>query len=85
MRTSIKLNELSELLGTLDFPATREAVLDELGDTILRYADGEERLGNVVSRSTADVYQDADELDAEIRGNLSTESVGEPGQSEGEG
>lgn len=85
MRIRLKLNELTDRFDTLDFPATREEVLDELGDTILQYADGEERLGDVLSRSTTDVYQDPDELDAEIRGNLSTEALGEPGQSEGEG
>lgn len=85
MRVSVKLNELADILETLDFPATREAVVDELGDTLVQYADGEERLGTVVSRSTQEVYQDPADLDAEIRGNLPTEAVGEPGQSEGEG
>ena len=85
MKTSVKLNQLNETLATLDYPATKEEAIDELGETILQYADGEERLGNVISRSTEEVYQDPDELDAEIRSNLPTRSVGEPGQSEGEG
>ena len=85
MKTSVKLNQLNDTLATLDYPITKEEVLSELDDTILQYADGEERLDDVVSRSTAEVYQDRDELDSEIRSNLSTGAVGEPGQSEGEG
>lgn len=85
MKTSVKLNQLNDTLATLDYPATQEEAINKLGDTILQYADGEERLGNVISRSTAEVYDDPDELDSEIRSNLSTGSIGEPGQSEGEG
>lgn len=85
MKTSVKLNQLNDTLATLDYPVTREEAISHIGDTILQYADGEERLGNVISRSTAEVYQDRDELDSEIRSNLATSAVGEPGQSEGEG
>lgn len=85
MKTSVKLNQLNDTLATLDYPATKEEAISHIGDTILQYADGEERLGNVISRSTAEVYEDRDELDSEIRSNLATSAVGEPGQSEGEG
>lgn len=85
MHEHVKLNELTDILDRLDYPATREQVIGQLGDTIIQLADGEERLGNVISRSTDEVYEDADELDAELRANLPIEAVGEPGQSEGEG
>lgn len=85
MGHSVKLNELAAVLSELDYPTTRKTVIEELGGTIVRYADGEERLGNVVSRSTAEEYADPDELDSEIRSNLAIEAVGEPGQSEGDG
>lgn len=85
MGTTTKLNELADVLEALEYPATRETVIDELGETRLQYADGEEPLGTVLDRSSIEVYQDADELDAEIRGNVATGAVGEPGQSEGEG
>ncbi|NIB98780.1 hypothetical protein [Halobacterium sp. R2-5] len=85
MVNEVKLNELHEELGSLSYPATREDVLAEFDDVVLRYADGEERLGDVVGRVTEDVFVDSDDLEAAIYNNLPTEAVGEPGQSEGDG
>lgn len=85
MGDTVKLNELTELLETLDYPIDRAAAIEAIGDAILQYADGEERLTAVLERSTVDTYRDLADLESEIRGNVPVEAVGEPGQSEGEG
>ncbi|MGB9988032.1 DUF5789 family protein [Salarchaeum japonicum] len=85
MATRIKLNELDDALDDLPYPLTHGDAVAELDDYVLQYADGEEPLADVVERSDEDVFDDPSMLDAEIRNNLPTEAVGEPGQSEGEG
>ncbi|MFB6268344.1 MAG: hypothetical protein ABEH83_00255 [Halobacterium sp.] len=85
MTREVKLNELSAELDALTYPATREDALAEFDDVVLRYADGEERFGDVLGRTTEDVFVSADDLEAAVYNNLPSEAVGEPGQSEGEG
>ncbi|QDX41363.1 hypothetical protein [Salarchaeum sp. JOR-1] len=85
MATRIKLNELDDALDGLPYPLTHGGAVEELDGYVLQYADGEEPLADVVERSDEDVFDDPSMLDAEIRNNLPTEAVGEPGQSEGEG
>ncbi|MGB9963793.1 hypothetical protein [Halobacterium sp. CBA1126] len=85
MARELKLNELRSELDTLTYPATREDVLAEFDDVVLRFADGDERLGDVVERITEDVFVSPDDLEAAVYNNLPTEAVGEPGQSEGDG
>jgi hypothetical protein len=85
MTRDVKLNELQAELHALTYPATREDAITEFEDVVLRYADGEERLGDVLGRVTEDVFVDADDLESAVYNNLPAEAVGEPGQSEGEG
>jgi hypothetical protein len=85
MVREVKLNELQAELDVLTYPATREDAITELDDVVLRYADGEERLRDVLDRTTEDVFVSADDLEAAVYNSLPTEAVGEPGQSEGEG
>lgn len=49
------------------------------------YADGEEPLAAVVSRSNDDIFETLEDLEAESYNNLPVDAGGEPGQSEGEG
>lgn len=85
MSTEVKLNQLRTVIDPLDYPIATGDVLDAVGDVRLRYADGEERLGDVVERAETDVYETVEDLEADVYNNLPTEAVGEPGQSEGEG
>lgn len=85
MAREVKLNELHAELDALTYPATREDALAEFEDVVLRYADGEERFGDVLGRVTENVFVSPDDLEAAVYNNLPTEAVGEPGQSEGEG
>ncbi|WP_336034614.1 DUF5789 family protein [Halobacterium yunchengense] len=85
MDRQLKLNDVRAEFDALDYPVTREDVAVAFEDTVLQYADGEERFGDVLGRITEDVFVSADDLEAAVYNNLPTEAVGEPGQSEGEG
>jgi len=85
MTREVKLNELDVAFGGLQFPVDRETVADELDDVVLRYADGEEPLSDVLARVETQSFGDRDELENEIFNTLPVEAVGEPGQSESEG
>lgn len=85
MTRDLKLNQLGSELDALEYPATHSDAITAFQDVVLQYADGEERFADVLERSTEDVFVSRDDLEAEIYNLLPTESVGEPGQSEGEG
>ncbi len=84
MANQIRLNELRPVIEELDYPIVKDAASEELDDVTLLYADGEEPLAAVVSRSDVDSFEDVEALELEIQNNLPIEAVGEPGQSDGD-
>jgi hypothetical protein len=72
------------VIDALDYPIRNDVAREELDDVTLLYADGEERLAAVVSRSDRDSFEDVEDLELEIQNNLPIEAVGEPGQSDGD-
>lgn len=85
MGRDVKLNELDAVLAELDYPVSRESVVDACEDVTLVLADGEENLGTVVAASGADSFDSVDDLQSEVLNLLPQHAVGEPYQSEGEG
>jgi hypothetical protein len=85
MTREVRLNHIGDVLAELDYPVTRSEAAAELGDVTLDYADGEEALTQVLERIHADEFESANDLQASLFSALPVESVGEPGQSEGEG
>lgn len=83
--TDVKLSHLVPLLDDLEYPLTREAVLEECEDVTLLLADGEVDLDDVVAESSDTVFDSADDLVSEVMSLLPRHAVGEPYQSEGEG
>jgi hypothetical protein len=84
MDRTVKLNELETVIGEVDYPATRAAVVDACGDVTLRLADGEASLGAVVERSSVERFDSADDLSSEVFSLLPRRAVGEPFQSDGD-
>lgn len=84
MTDEIHLNELRSLIEGLEYPIEKDDAREELADVRLLYADGEESLSAVISRTQAETFDGADDLEAEIYNNLPIEAVGEPGQSDGD-
>ena len=84
MQREVKLNQLHDVIGELDYPITNAEACERLEDVTLLYADGEEPLSDVVARSNVDEYNEVDGLETEIFNNLPVRAVGEPGQSEGD-
>lgn len=85
MPNEVKLGRLRSLLDTLDYPLTKIDARRYTDHVTLLLADGEESLEAVISRSNAEQFEDAADLEAEIFSNLPVRAVGEPGYSEGEG
>lgn len=85
MGRDVKLNELDAVLAELDYPVSRESVVDACDDVTLVLADGEENLGTVVAGSGNDAFDSVDDLENEVMNLLPRHAVGEPYQSEGEG
>ncbi len=81
----VKLNELHAAIEDLEYPLSNADARAAVADVQLQYADGEEPLADVISRTTVERFEDPMDLEAEIYNNLPIEAVGEPGQSEGEG
>ncbi|MFW6003236.1 MAG: DUF5789 family protein [Halanaeroarchaeum sp.] len=85
MEGEVKLNEVSEVLESLEYPMTKSEIRTEIADLTVLYADGEEELATVLERVNQSQFDSAEALEAEIMSNVSIGAVGEPGQSEGEG
>ncbi|UWG47123.1 Uncharacterized protein HSRCO_0833 [Halanaeroarchaeum sp. HSR-CO] len=85
MEGEVKLNEVSAVLESLEYPVTKGEIEAEIADLTVLYADGEESLARVLERVNQSQFESAEALEAEILSNVSIGAVGEPGQSEGEG
>ncbi|MFC7045050.1 DUF5789 family protein [Halobacteriaceae archaeon GCM10025711] len=85
MVREVNLNDVAAVLAELSYPASKDEVRKAFGDVLLRYADGEERLGVVLDRVEDDEFDSVDDLQTDLFNQFPTEAVGEPGQSEGEG
>jgi hypothetical protein len=81
----VHLDEFDSLLEELSYPADAETVRETYEDVVLVYADGEERLVDVIDRTASESFASPDDLSMEVFSELPVEAVGEPGQSEGEG
>lgn len=80
----VKLNQLHEVIETLEYPIEKAEAREELSDVRLVFADGEEALSDVLARSNVDRYGTSDDLESEVYSHLPVNAVGEPGQSEGD-
>lgn len=80
-----KLNELTAFLSTFDYPVDRDEVVDRTRDVTIVLADGEQDMGSLLERSTADRFESENDLETEVFNLLPRNAVGEPYQSEGEG
>ena len=85
MPRRVRLNELGEFFGDLDYPIRRDRLAEEFDDVELVYADGEESLPAVLDRIEYDTFESPGDLTTESMNTVPVEGVGEPGQSEGEG
>ena len=85
MTRDVKLNELDELLGTATYPLSAGTAKTEFDDVAIQYADGTERLTDLLERVPDEQFDSVGDLRTSILNVVPVEGVGEPGQSEGEG
>lgn len=84
MGERVKLSRVESAFERLEFPVTRDDAAAELVDVTVVFPDGEANLGERVSETGSDAFHGPDELHAELGNVLPVESVGEPGQSDGD-
>ena len=85
MSQAVKLGRIAPVLAELEYPVSREAVVDQLGETTVLLADGEVNFGELIGEANEDTFDSHDSLVLETMNLLPRHAVGEPYQSEGEG
>ncbi|MFC6863935.1 hypothetical protein ACFQGE_10745 [Halomicroarcula sp. GCM10025817] len=85
MTREIKLNELDALVETASFPLSKAAAREQFADVRIRYADGEESMGELLDRVPDEAFESVEDVRTSIFNVVPVAAVGEPGQSEGEG
>ncbi len=85
MSRDVKLSRVDSVFEELEYPISREAAADELGDVTLLLADGEVNLGGTIAGSGSESFESRDDLGDELHNVLPRRAVGEPYQSEGDG
>ncbi|MFC6786060.1 hypothetical protein ACFQFH_09200 [Halobaculum halobium] len=83
--TTIKLSRVRSLFEALEYPVSRGEAAGEFADTTVTFADGEGNLGEYVAACPSERFADPEDLYADLQTALPIETVGEPGQSEGDG
>ena len=85
MNDEVKLSRIAPVFEEVEYPISREAVVDQFGGMDVLLADGTVNFGNLMGDTDEDSFADADSLVLEVMGLLPRRAVGEPYQSEGEG
>lgn len=85
MGREVRLSRVVPLLSDLDFPMSRDAVVEHYDDVTLLLADGEVNLADLLAESGDEAFDSVDDLVLEVMNLLPQRAVGEPYQSEGEG
>lgn len=85
MTESVTLGGVRSVLEDLDYPLTRVDAALALESYRLVHSDGEENLGALISEAKSDSYGSPEDVEADLHNQLPPESVGEIGESEGEG
>ena len=84
MSREVHFSDVSEALEELEYPIERSEAGAELADVALVLADGREDFGDLISQTSSDVFESAEDLESELHNTLPRGAVGEPFQSEGD-
>jgi hypothetical protein len=66
MGRTVKLDQIAPVLTELDYPVSRETAVEAFDDVTLRHADGVENMGDVISQSSDDTFDSADDVENEL-------------------
>jgi hypothetical protein len=84
MKREVEFSQIEETLETLDYPISREDAVSELSDVMLRLADGEANLRELIAATASNEFESVDDVIFDLHSTLPREAVGEPYQSEGD-
>lgn len=84
MNQVVKLNELETILTDIEYPISRDTLIDEYGETTIQLADGTVDLDTIMHESSTEQFLSTDDITNELMSLLPRNAVGEPFQSEGD-
>lgn len=84
MGREVEFSDISTLLDDVTYPLDRSAAADEFAAVTLVLADGEADLGELISKTTDETFESADDIETALHNVLPRGAVGEPYQSEGD-
>ncbi|MFB6156228.1 MAG: DUF2795 domain-containing protein [Haloferacaceae archaeon] len=72
----MRLNGTGDLIRSLEYPTTRDELVDEHGDSTIELQRGDETLGEVLGRIDQETYEDEADIVAVIRSGVSHRAIG---------
>ncbi|WP_049926044.1 DUF5789 family protein [Halopiger goleimassiliensis] len=79
---SVAVGSVSGLFENATFPATTDEVLQEFGETEIRYPRGSDSLRVILETSGHETYESRDELELAILNGVRRDAVGRPRYSD---
>lgn len=78
----MKLADAAEQIGTHEFPATSEEVIEQFGDLELTHPNGTETLGEALGRLGTETFETAEEAQFATYSAVSSDAIGRKHYSE---
>lgn len=72
----MRLNGTDDLLRSLEYPTTRDELVEEHGDSTIELQGGDETLGEVLARLGPETYDDPEEVVAAVCTGVSHKAIG---------
>ncbi|MEF8773392.1 MAG: hypothetical protein V5A23_06770 [Halobacteriales archaeon] len=85
MAENVTFGGVRSVLEDRDYPLTRSDAAPALVPYRLVHSDGKANLGALIPEANSGAYKSPEDVEADLHNQLPPESVGEIGESEGEG
>lgn len=84
MVREIEFGDISTLLDDVKYPLAQSAAAEEFSDVTLVLADGKADLGKLISETTSETFESANDIETALHNVLPRRAVGKPYQSDGD-
>jgi len=78
----MRLTDATERIGTHEFPATTDELVDQFGDLELTHPTGTETLSEVLNRLDEETFESAEEAQHTLYSAVGSEAIGREGYSD---
>ncbi|MFB6080958.1 MAG: DUF2795 domain-containing protein [Haloferacaceae archaeon] len=72
----MRLNGTGDLVRSIEYPTTREELVEEHGDSVIELQRGDETLGEVLARLGPETYESPDDVIAAVHTGVSHKAIG---------